>query len=91
MAYAIVVLTFLARMFGPVYASIPVGPQQGAYFGITPSDEAFKSGDFVGYESAKLGITPAVFVQFFDLPLEAGGVASLNEFFHQVQPATCTS
>ena len=67
------------------FASVPVGPSQGAYVGITPSDAAFQCGDFVGYESAKLGITPAVFVQFFDLPLGDGGVNSLNDFFTQVQ------
>ena len=78
-------------MYETVYAAIPVGPVQGAYFGISPSDLAMQSGDFVGYESAKLGITPAVFVQFFDLPLADVKAASLNDFFSQVQPAMCTS
>ena len=88
---AVVVLACLAQMYEIVYAAIPVGPSQGSYFGITPSDSAFQSGDFVGYESAKLGITPAVFVHFFDLPLDDGNAASLNGFLAQVQPAICTS
>ena len=86
----VVVLACLAQMYETVYAVVPVGPLQGAYLGITPSDSAMQSGDFVGYESAKLGITPAVFVQFFGLPLADVDAAGLNDFFAQVQPAICT-
>lgn len=76
-------LTFIILHSAVFVSCDHLEPSNGCFVGVTPSDDAMSSGDFVGYETSHLGFAPAAYVQFFDLPIIENDTY-LHDFLYQV-------
>lgn len=78
LAFNVALLALIAQ---PVIALERLEPPEGCYFGVNLGE-----GDTIDRLSERLGITPAVYVQFFHFPLTTELRADLNAFLDEVRP-----
>src|SRR6185436_8344343 len=72
-------LLLLAELTGSVRALERLEPPEGCYLGFN-----FGSGETIAHLDSTLGISPAVFGRFFDLPLSATERGNLTNFLNEV-------